>query len=161
MTRFCPSHTHTYTHLFPFPLRQLCQPLISTCVGHKMAKGQLKASLSWLTGSQFVSYKHRTHLNTSVFTYPSFPPSYLPVRSDPGYYTTFIRKSKSDNRILQVVLVFRLLGDFFFVEKVKLDIEASSFCLPTCLEPGFPSIVMTTVCTHRHELFKTMRGAAC
>lgn len=73
MTRFCPSHTraHTHTHLFPFPLRQLCQPLISTCVGHKMAKGQLKASLSWLTGSQFVSYKHRTQVYSHILLSPT------------------------------------------------------------------------------------------
>lgn len=88
--------THTHTHLFPFPLRQLCQPLISTCVGHKIAEGQLKASLSWPTGSQFVSYKHRTHLNPSVFTYPANPPHISQCALSPD--TTQLRISKPDQR---------------------------------------------------------------
>lgn len=98
MTLFFVPHTHT--HLFPFPLRQLCQTVISTC-------GQLKASLSWLTGSQFVSYKHRTHLNPSAFTYPSNR-SQCVLTPD----TTVLSCGKINltSRILQVVLVFRLLG---------------------------------------------------
>lgn len=70
----------THTHLFPFPLRQLCCSLsiveaghFHMCAGHKKAKSRLKASLSWLAGSQFVSYKHRTHLSPTVCTYPSDP----------------------------------------------------------------------------------------
>lgn len=37
-------------------------------------------------------------------------------------------------------------------EKIKLNLEAGVFCLPTCLALGFLSIVMTTVCTHRPTL---------
>lgn len=76
-----PVLIHTHTHRFPFPFRQLCCSFSTIgetshfhmCAGRRTAKSRLKASLSWLAGSQFVSCKHRTHLSPTVFTYPHDP----------------------------------------------------------------------------------------
>lgn len=111
-----PTHTHT-----PFSFSPKTIVLAShfhMCVGHKTAKGRLKASLSWLAGSQFVSHKHRTHLSPTVFTYPSDPHtsqcallstdtgySLLNVSKDDCRSLTFSsRRAKESNTALLVVL---------------------------------------------------------
>lgn len=75
-----PPHSPTHT---PFSFSPKTIVLVShfhMCVGHKTAKRRLKASFSWLTGSQFVSYKHRTHLSPNSF-HISFWPPYLSMCS--------------------------------------------------------------------------------
>lgn len=100
--------THTHTHLFPFPLRQLCQPVTSTCVGHKTEKGQLIASLSWLAGSH-LSHINTGHTLTQVFTYPPHM-SQSALAQD----TTLLSYGIVNEtiKIPQVALVFTLLEGY-------------------------------------------------
>lgn len=179
-----PLRSLTHTHLFPFPLRQLCCSLsiveashFHMCVGHKTAKSRLKASLSWLAGSQFVSYKHRTHLSPTVL-HISFWPPYLPIvlfallSTGTGFQwpngskavclsLIFSFKKNKQKKLYKItpcgiVINFLLtLKEFFEWETMKQS-WSCLLCLPTCLALGFPSIVMTTVCTHRHWPLKTI-----
>lgn len=123
---------------------------------HKREKGQLRASLSWLTGSH-LSGINTGHTLTQVFSYPLISPSVLCHRILDCFHMEHLRRRPESP---EWYLFFYTFGGVF-AKKVALDIEVGVFCPPTSLAPGFPSIVMTTVCTHRHELWKTVRSATC